>query len=128
MKEIQLKELMRSIRFIEGVGCKFKIIAPDGLEYGDLEVKPIKGGKRAAHKHPRGEVRGFYAPQINLGAPVGSVQVVQIGDYEAEDIRSGLCSYLSTTWGKKTYTTCHGKDGKSIEVLRISDEAQNEKA
>lgn len=128
MKEIQLKELTRSIRFIEGVGCKYKIITPDGTEYGDLEVKPTRGGKRASHKHPRGEVRGFYAPQIDLSAKVGTVQIVKIGDYEAEDIRSGVCSYLSTTWGKKTYTTCHGKDGKTIEILRISDEVPNEEA
>jgi len=129
MKEIQLKELTRSIKFIEGIGCKFKIIDPDGNEYGELEVvTPKQRKRRAPNRFPYGELREFYGSQIDLKAAVGSVQIVKIGDYEAEDIRSGVCSYLSTVWGRKTYTTCHGKDGKTIEVLRITDEVPDEKA
>ena len=43
----------RAIDLIKALGCTYKIIAPDGQEYGDLKVlvpKTGKAGKRAPRK------------------------------------------------------------------------------
>jgi len=124
MKEIQLKELHRMIKFIEGVGCQFKIITPDGQEFGDLEVKPSGHKTRRPLEHPYGELIGFYRPQIKLDAPVGSVQEVSCGEYVPTKIQSGICSYLSREWGKDTYTTFINPKTNLIEILRVSDQGE----
>lgn len=122
MKEIQLKELMRMIKFIEGTGCQYKIITPDGQEFGGLNTKPQP--KRAPLERPYGELISFYKPQINLDAPVGSVQEVSFGEYVPTKIQSGICSYLSREWGKDTYTTFINPKTSLIEILRVSDQGE----
>lgn len=117
MKEIQLKELQRMINFIEAVGCQYKIITPDGEEFGKLETKPAR--KRRERRHEYGELIAFYKPQVDLESAIGSVQEISVGDFQAEEIRSGVCSMLSKAWGKEAYTTSINRKTNKIEVLRI---------
>ena len=118
MKEIQLKELQRVIKFIEALGCQYKIIAQDGQEFGKLDTKPAR--VRGPRKHAYGELTSFYRPQIDLNAQVGSVQEISIGKYKSEDIRAGVCSMLSREWGKETYTTSLNAKNQTIELLRTA--------
>jgi len=116
MKEIQLKELQKMATFMSAIGCQFKIITPDGQEFGALEVVVNKPRTRAPSRHKFGVIAEWYRPQIDLDVPVGGVQVIKFGDFHSEEIRSGVCSMLSKRWGKDTYTTHLLAD--SIEVLR----------
>ena len=119
MKPIQQRELERAIKFIDSLGCAYKIITPEGTaEYGALEVKPVKERTRAPLRYPYGEMSRFYRPQINLSSEIGEVQEIQIGKFSTEDIRAGVCSVLSKEWGNDTYTTSMG-DGV-VEVLRTA--------
>ena len=118
MKEIQVRELHRAIKFIEALGCEFKVITPEGEEFGVLEVKPVKDKKRAPLRYAYGEIAKFYRPQINLQAEIGDVQEIVCGKFTVEDIRGGVCSILSKEWGKDTYTTSTTEH--SVEVLRIA--------
>jgi hypothetical protein len=105
MHDIQVRELHRSVNLLKSFGCSFKIIAPNGEEFGELEVATAK--PKASLKYgKKGLVRAHYKPQIDLNAAVGAVQVIDCGEFEAEDIRSGMCSMLTDAWGKGTYTTC----------------------
>ena len=124
MKEIQMKELQRMIKFIAGAGCKFKIITPDGEEFGELEVKPVSSKTRGPLKHPYGELISFYKPQINLSAPVGSVQEIKSGKYPPLRIQSGICSLLHREWGSDNYTTCINTKTQNIEILRIAEKGE----
>lgn len=118
MKDIQLKELQRAIKFIDALGCTYKIITPDGAEFGTLEVKPAQDRKRAPLRYPFGEISKFYKPQLNLQAEIGDVQEIAIGKYSVDDIRNGVCALLSKEWGKDTYTTSIGEG--TVEVLRTA--------
>lgn len=118
MKPIQQRELERAVKFIDALGCTYKIITPDGAEFGTLEVKPAKERTRAPLRYPYGELARFYKPQLNLNAEVGDVQEIQVGKYLPADIRAGVSSILSKEWGPETYTTSIG-DGV-VEVLRIA--------
>jgi hypothetical protein len=124
MKDIQMKELQRMIKFISGAGCKFKIITPDGEEFGELEVKPMGSKTRGPLERPYGELINFYKPQIKLDAPVGSVQEISSGEYPPLRIQSGVCSLLHREWGKDNYTTCINNKTKSIEILRIAEKGE----
>jgi hypothetical protein len=116
MKEIQLKELQRSINYMTAIGCTFKIITPEGEEFGTLEVVVHKPRTRAPLRHRFGAISDWYKPQINLDAEIGDVQVIKFGGFLMDEVRSGVCSMLSKRWGKDTYTTNILAD--SMEVLR----------
>ena len=119
MKEIQLKELQRAISYITAIGCTFKIITPDGEEFGTLEVVPLKPqGARAPRKYPYGAVAKYFRPLLNLDLSLGDVCVVDCGAYSPEIVRSGVCSELSAKWGKDTYIT--SVVGNTVEVLRTA--------
>lgn len=119
MKEIQARELQRAIKFIEAVGCEYAVITPDGdLFSNGLEVVEKKERTRAPLRYAYGEIAKFYKPQINLAAEIGDVQEIALGKFSAEDIRGGVCSYLSKEWGKDTYTTNIAEH--CIEVLRTA--------
>lgn len=118
MLEIQKQQLERSVRFIASLGCSFKVITPDGEEFGELEVTQKKKITRSPLHHPYGDVSAQYKPQINLQAEIGSVQRIDYGKFGAEEIRGGVCSYLSKRWGKKTYTTL--AHPTYMEILRVA--------
>ena len=118
MKDIQLKELQRAIKFIDALGCTYKIITPEGEEFGVLEVKQTGGKKRAPLRYPFGEIARFYKPQLNLQAEIGDVQEIVFGKFAPEDIRSGVCALLSKEWGKDSYTT--SITDTCVEVLRTA--------
>lgn len=118
MKDIQIKELQRAIKFIDALGCNYKIITPQGEEFGTLETKPAKDRKRAPLRYPYGEIAKFYRPQLNLQAEIGDVQEIALGKFTGEEIRRGVCSLLSKEWGVDTYTT--NISDSAVEVLRIA--------
>jgi hypothetical protein len=119
MKEIQARELQRVIKFIEGLGCLYAIVTPDEEVFTNgLEVTEPKDRVRQPAAFPRGEVRAFYVPQIQINAEVGSVQEIAFGKYGAERVRTGVCNYLTEQWGPDTYTTRVNEH--CVEVLRTA--------
>jgi hypothetical protein len=116
MQDIQLKQVQRALTFFDALGIKYKLITPEGEEFGVLEVKPARA--RRPLNHPYGEVRDYYRHILDLNAAIGSVQVVPIGPYESEQVRGNIGSLLSTKWGKGSYTTA--VTSTAIEVLRIA--------
>lgn len=119
MRDIQRKELERAVRFIEALGCKFKVITAEGEEFGTLEVKPEVDPKhRKASEYPYGELTKWYRPFIDFDAAVGTVQLIPVGKYPHHTIRSGVCATLTKAWGKDNYTTA--VTGDMVEVLRIA--------
>lgn len=118
MKEIQLREIARCVKLLEGMGCQFKIITPEGEEYGTLEVAPTKTKSRGPLKYKYGELATFYRKQLNYDLPVGEVQVIDCGEYDPATLRGSLCSELGKNWGKDNYTTA--LVGKTVEVLRTA--------
>lgn len=117
MKDIQRKELTRVLKFVESLGCKYKIITDDGEEFGSLEVAHPKG-TRSPLKYAYGEIANWYKPHVNLNAGVGVVQEIPLGKFEAETIRGGLCSWLTKEWGKDTYVTAITDN--HVELMRTS--------
>ena len=118
MKDIQKRELNRAIDLIKALGCAYKVITPDGKEFGDLHVKALKNAKRAARKHPYGVVVAHVRQHLDMKAPVGIVQEIPCYELDNETVRSSICTALTAAWGKDTYTTAT-QPGK-VEVMRTS--------
>lgn len=117
MKELQQKELLKIIKFLDAIGCKYKIITTDGQEFGELSVVEKKLLKRQL-KRPYGDLSSFYKPKINLEIKIGDVQEIDCGNHNPTDMRSSICSYLGKVWGKGTYATC--TKNNTVEILRTA--------
>lgn len=121
MKDIQKRELVRSIELIKALGCTFKVITPDGEAFGDLEVvEPRTRKVRRALKHPYGTITAHIKKYIDMDPPIGTVQEIPCAEFEPESMRATICPTLTRAWGAKTYTTATHPD--RIEVMRISRE------
>lgn len=116
MQEIQLKQVQRSLAFFDAVGIKYKLIAPDGQEFGTLQVQPLK--TKAERRHPHGEMSKWYRNQFDFASGIGQVQTIQAGQYTREEIRGGICAMLTKAWGKGTYTT--NLTATAVEVMRTA--------
>lgn len=116
MKDLQRKELAHVLKFIEALGCTYKVITDDGQEFGTLTVATPKSRTRRPSKFAYGEVAAWYKQHVNLFAVPGVVQEIPLGKFGAEDIRGGMCAWLTSKWGKGTYVTAVTKT--HVEVMR----------
>lgn len=115
--EIVLKTLAKAISMLRSCGVQYKIIDSDGGEYGDLEVVQKKK-KMMNPNRAYGELRNHYANYI-FHLAENEVAEIPVGKYDAEEIRSGVCAWASTNWGKGTYTTNVTKDKQFVQVMRF---------
>jgi hypothetical protein len=119
MKDIQKRELVRSIELIKALGCTYKIITPEGESFGDLEVAEPRTRKvRRALRHPYGAITAHIKKFLDLNAEVGTVQEIPCGEFDSESVRATVCPTLTRVWGAKTYTTAAHPD--RVEVMRIA--------
>lgn len=119
MKDIQKREFNRAIDLIKALGCTYKVITPDGEEFGELEVAEPKTRKtRAPLKYPYGAMTTHIRKFLDMDAAIGTVQEIPCGAFDAEALRATLCPILTRAWGPKTYTTAAHPD--RIELMRTA--------
>jgi hypothetical protein len=127
MKDIQKRELIRSIKLIESLGCSFRIITPEGESFGGLKVVEPKPPRiRAERRYPYGSLTKYIKEHVDLNAGVGSVQEIFCTEFDVESLRSAACNILTSTWGKDTYVTVGYPD--RFEIMRTGDESVIEEA
>ena len=119
MKDIQKRELLRSIRLIQSLGCSYRIISPDGDSFGDLQIAEPKAPRtRRPLKYDYGVLTKYIKENLNFNAEVGTVQEIACGDFSPVSLRSCACSILTKLWGKDTYVTVIHED--RFEVMRTA--------
>jgi hypothetical protein len=119
MSDIQNIAINKAINLLTAAGCEYAIVTGDGERYTNgLEIVLPEDRKRGPLRHPYGAISSHYKPQINVNAEPGTVQTVQIGQFTSEEIRGGICAWLSREWGSESYITNITASG-SIEVLRV---------
>lgn len=115
--EVITKAIQQAIRILNATDCEFKVIEQNGVEWGNLEVMPKK--KRTINPNREyGELVKHYDQYVDYDACVGDVFEIPKGPFMPEEIRRGVCSKLSKTWGNGTYTTAVLDD--KVQVLRIA--------
>ncbi len=119
MIELQKRELAKAVKLIEMLGCKYKVITPDGEEFGGLTVvQPKPPRTKRNFSFPYGTVAEYFKPFIDINLKVGEVIEIPKGNFKVEVLRSGVCSYLTRVWGRKTYVTMMTKD--TVQVMRTA--------
>jgi hypothetical protein len=115
MNNVEKITLQRAISMLKSCNFMFAILDSDGNKHGDLEITHKNRKKRGPLTYPMGTLRNHYLPYIK-NMEQDSVAEVPIGEFDIEMIRSSMCAYMSTHWGKGTYTTTLDKENQTIIV------------
>ena len=123
MLDIQKKALLRLMGVLTSLNAQYKIVLPDGTEYGTLEVaKPgVRTRKRPKPEHPHGERAAWAASQISdmVVGEVRSLDVVASG-YSPKDARQSTSALANRLWGASNYITNLTEDCKHVEIMRLA--------
>jgi hypothetical protein len=117
MKDIQKRELIRSVELIKALGCTYKIITPEGESFGELQVIE-KNKKRPPRKHAYGSLKMCVEKYLDLNASVGSVQEIFCDGLDVGAVKHTLVKILGKEWGAKTYIWSVQED--RIELMRTA--------
>jgi len=113
------KTIAKAVELLKASGAQFKVISPNGDEFGELEVAPAKGKK--TFRFGRGELSCIYKPTLET-LKVGEVATIKNPDpnkFDIEDIRSSACSWISKSWGTDAHTSTIDRTFDVLEILRI---------
>lgn len=125
MNNVEKITLQRAISMLKSCKFLYAIVDSDGNKHGDLEVVHKSRKKRGPLHYPMGTLRNHYLPFIKHMTD-DSVSEVPIEDFDMETLRSSLCAYMSTNWGKGSYSTTIDRENNSIIVHRYSKQAEFE--
>jgi hypothetical protein len=117
--DIQRKNLTTWATLMEKWGVQFKIILPDGTEYGALEVVVPKARTRRPGMYPFGALQAYFKPMVEK-MTAGDVVQVPCGEFDPERLRGAISAWTTTNWGKGGASTYTNKDKHAIEVMRIN--------
>jgi len=112
------KTIAKAVELLKASGAQFKVISPNGDEFGELEVT---AEKKKTFRFTRGELAAFYKPALE-SLKVGEVATIKNPDpskYDIEDFRSSACSWISKHWGLESHTSTIDRNFDVLEILRI---------
>ena len=117
--QVITKTIAKAVELLKASGAQFKVISPDGTEFGELEVQAQKGKKIFRFGH--GEISCIYKPhleKLNVGE-VATIKNPDTDKFDIEDIRSSACSWISKHWGAEAHTSTIDRTFNTIEILRV---------
>lgn len=122
MLAVQEKKLKEAIHVLNLVGARYKVITPDGTEYGDLEVKaPRKETTKGGFpRYRHGETREFFKGELS-GMKAGDAKVIPCGNYDPRVISRDISSYCCQMVGRESVTVLTDRDNNLVEVLALKD-------
>jgi hypothetical protein len=109
----------RALKMLDACGAQYKVILSDGTEYGTLEVvdpKPQRH-RRTRGDRPYGALGAHVKPYLQHNTKPGDVLSIPFGEFEPSHVRGAVAAYLSSMWGRGTYTTATAPN--AVEVLRL---------
>jgi len=120
MLTIQQIAFDRAINTLTGLKAKYKIILPDGTEYGDLQVlPPAKLRTRAASLHPVGSLTKHFIPYLK-DMPPGGAAKVPFAEFKPENLRGSMAAWCNKHWGTGASITTIDHTGKFVEIVRLN--------
>jgi hypothetical protein len=119
--DIQKTAIAKLIKALDGVEASYKIILPDGTEYGTLETKPVKKTKpkgTRASPYPRGELKAYIEPFL-ADLAVGGVVAIPYDKYPGSLLAARCYSAGFDSWGKGNCMGSRNDKTKTVEVMRL---------
>lgn len=117
LTKVERIALDRAITLLRSLKAQYKIILPDGTEYGELVVAPLKAKRNS--KHPRGEMSAYFQPLLENLQP-GEVRTIPADKYGPVDLRATLSGWCTGRWGKGNAITSVDHKTNSVEVMRVA--------
>lgn len=113
LEPIKVKAIEAAVRTITNLGCNFKVIAPDGTEWGDLAVEKAKTHTKVNKFAQTGYVQKIQA----LG--VGDIAVIEWPQLETiEGLRKAMIGCGVRTWGLGSCISDIDREKRTVTVLR----------
>lgn len=119
--ELKQRVLIDALKRIDSLGVQYKIIAPDGKEYGTLVVAvpaPEKVRKRAPSKYPFNALKNYVMPFLDPMGP-GDQVFIPVGDFDLKTVQSSVSSRAHKKWGSGNYLTTRDALRNGVEILRV---------
>lgn len=122
MLAVQEKKLNEALSVLKLVGAQYKVITPDGDEYGDLEVKALRKEttKAGLPRYKFGETREFFRPHISV-MKAGDAKVIDCKQYDPRVIARDISSYCCQAFGTGSVSTLTVREDNSVEILALKD-------
>ena len=115
--DVRAVALTRALQYLDSIGAKYKVIASDGSEYGELQVIEPRSS-RAPLRYPRGTIREYIRPQMG-GMAIGDVIKIPADQFGLETVQGSATSFASQYWGNGTVITRKDAILGVVEVLRV---------
>lgn len=118
--DIKTVALQKALAWLNASGAMYKVIMPDGAEYGTLVAKPPKPEKERKRRpmaFPKGEMIGYWMPFIK-DLKNGDVAIIPKDKYDIESLRAAITSWALRNWGPDSVISA--KRGDTVEVLIVN--------
>lgn len=122
MLAVQEKKLSEAIHVLNLIGAKYKVITPDGVEYGDLEVKALRKEttKGGLPRYKFGETRDFFRADL-ITMKAGDAKAIDCKGYDPRVISRDISSYCCQNIGREAVSVLTDRENNSVEVLALKD-------
>ena len=117
---LQTRTVHQLISTLSGMGAKYKIIMPDGTEYGELEIKLPENKKTKNIVYTRGTTRAYYEPFLSK-LHAGEETSVPFADWDPKILKSNIHSWCFDNWGSRNYMIEKDDENKCVCVLRMAE-------
>ena len=107
--------IMKAIAMLKAVGCQFKVVDPEGSEYGELSIKKLP---RRVNPFPKGAVQNHVHPRIESMKPCDTV-MIPFSQFGGKVIARSVSAYARKNWGENSYTAHRDPKAATVEILRI---------
>lgn len=115
LEPIKVKAIEAAVRTLTNLGCKIKVITPDGVEFGELAVAPVKT-KTIVNSF----IQTDYREQVRA-LKIGDVATIQWADAGTVDgLRAAMVSCGIRAFGKGSMTSDIDRLTGSVTVLRVA--------
>lgn len=117
IRGVKEKALFQALATLKALNCAFKVYVDNTMyEEGEMPGNKITRERRTDREY--GSMAKFYKPFIQDLKVGGTATVPYNPTFDPEDIRSSITAWMSSTWGKGSYTTMFDKQ-KNLEILRV---------
>lgn len=115
LEPIKVKAIEAAVRTLTSLGCKLKVITPDGAEFGELVVAQAK--KKSIVNH---FVQTGYREAVG-DLKIGDIATVPWEDFASiENLRAAMNSYGIRAFGKGSCITDIDRVNGSVTILRVA--------
>lgn len=120
MLKVQQEALTRLITALDGMQAQYKIVLPDGTEYGNLRIAPPEEPKRKRQKspYPIGALQNYFQPFLDGLKPGQAVEIPSNG-FRIESLRGAMTAWAGKTWGKNTFISHANKEKGVVEFIKM---------